>query len=278
MATQEKIVPAPTFAAVMELIATLRGENGCPWDRKQTHQSLRRFLLEEAYEVIEAIDGDEMPKLAEELGDLLLQILLHAQIGVEAGEFSMLDVLTGIHQKIIRRHPHVFGAVHADTPEAVIETWESIKAMERSEANMENGTGLLEGVPRTLPALTQAQEIQERAARVGFDWADIAPVYQKINEELDEITSATLPGQQYGEIGDLLFAIVNLARWLKVDAESALREASLRFRQRFSLVEAEARSQGKSVSDFSLEDLESFWQAAKKKLSNSYLGINKRPI
>ena len=253
-----------SFEAFQDVIAHLRAPDGCPWDREQTHQSLRPHLLEETYEVISAIDNDDPDAMREEFGDLLLQILLHAEIASESGEFSMADILHGIHTKLVNRHPHVFGDLVLEEPENVLLNWEKLKAEERA-ADGNSGASLLDGVALALPALVQAEQFQLRAGRVGFDWPDIAGVYNKIDEELMEIASAVGKINQSNEIGDLLFAVVNLARWLGIDAESSLREANIRFRNRFSKIEAEARTQGRAVSDMTLYEMESIWQAAKNK-------------
>ena len=258
------MAPTLSFEAFQDVIAHLRAPDGCPWDREQTHQSLRPHLLEETYEVISAIDNDDPDAMREEFGDLLLQILLHAEIASESGEFSMADILHGIHTKLVNRHPHVFGDLVLEEPENVLLNWEKLKAEERA-ANGNSGASLLDGVALALPALVQAEQFQLRAGRVGFDWPDIAGVYNKIDEELMEIASAVGKINQSNEIGDLLFAVVNLARWLGIDAESSLREANIRFRNRFSKIEAEARTQGRAVSDMTLYEMESIWQAAKNK-------------
>jgi tetrapyrrole methylase family protein/MazG family protein len=215
------------------------------WDRKQTHGSLRPYLLEETYEALTALDAEDPGKMAEELGDLLLQIVLHAQIGSETGTFRMTDILRGIHDKIIRRHPHVFGDVVVHDEGGVLVNWERLKAEERA-VNGEPEKGMLDGVPVALPALTQAQEIQERAARVGFDWRDIEPVRRKILEELGEVDMAGDSVEREIELGDLLFAVVNLVRWHGVDDESALRETNQRFRNRFSYIEKRSANRKRS--------------------------------
>ncbi len=252
-----------SFEAFQEVIAHLRAPDGCPWDREQTHLSLRNHLIEEAYEALAALDAEDPDKMAEEFGDLLLQIVLHAQIASEAGEFGMADVLKGIHDKIIRRHPHVFGEVKVDGVSKVLLNWERLKEKERQD-NGEAEKGLLDGVPLALPALLQAQEYQERAARVGFDWAEIDGVLDKIREEIDEIRMAENPQQLAAELGDLFFALVNLARWKKVDAESALRGTNLRFKQRFGYVERGARAQGRPLADLTLDEMEALWQESKQ--------------
>lgn len=252
-----------SFEAFQEVVARLRAPDGCPWDRAQTHASLRNHLLEETYEALTALDAEDPAKMAEEFGDLLLQIVLHAQIAFEEGEFSMGDVIRGIYEKIIRRHPHVFGNIQVDGVERVLLNWERLKEKERQH-NGEGEKGLLDSVPLTLPALLQAQEYQERAARVGFDWPEIDGVLDKIREEIEEIRAAENPEHLAAELGDLFFALVNLARWKKVDAESALRGTNLRFKQRFGFIESGARSQGRALADLSLEEMEALWQEGKQ--------------
>jgi tetrapyrrole methylase family protein/MazG family protein len=255
--------PDTSFEAFQEVIAHLRAPDGCPWDKEQTHQTLRSHLLEEAYELLEALDADDADAMREEFGDLLLQVVLHAQIASEYGEFSMADILKSIHKKIVYRHPHVFGDIALKDVQGVLQNWERLKEAERS-ANGKSDSGLLDGVALALPALVQAQEYQGRAGRVGFDWLDIQGVLDKLNEELKEVSTAQGPGERAAEVGDLLFAVVNLARWFHVDAESALREANARFRRRFSHIEAGAKAQGRSISDLSLDEMEALWQKAKK--------------
>lgn len=252
-----------SFEAFQEIVAALRAPDGCPWDREQTHQSLRPHLLEESYEALAALDSGDPAKMAEEFGDLLLQIVLNAQIASEEGDFGMADVLKGIHDKIIRRHPHVFGEVQLDGVQGVLKNWEKLKEVERAD-NGEQDKGLLDGVPLALPALTQAQEYQDRVARVGFDWPDIGGVLEKIVEEIQEIRQAADAQELAAELGDLLFALVNLARWKKVDAESALRGANMRFKQRFAHIEAGAKRLGRKLSDMNLAEMEALWQEAKK--------------
>jgi tetrapyrrole methylase family protein/MazG family protein len=255
-----------SFEEFQEIIARLRAPDGCPWDREQTHLSLRRYLLEESYELMDALDNEDPEKTSEELGDLLLQILLHAQIGLEEGEFTMADVLAGINRKIVRRHPHVFGDAAVKGAEGVVQAWEKIKAQERIERSENNSAeGLLMGVPASLPALSQAQEIQIRAARVGFDWDEIAPVFAKVLEEFNEVKEAGRSPRVEAEIGDLMFAVVNLARWLKVDAEIALRSTNTRFKKRFEHIEKRAAETGKLLTDMTLEEMDRFWDEAKLK-------------
>jgi tetrapyrrole methylase family protein/MazG family protein len=257
------IGPSASFEAFHEIIAQLRAPDGCPWDREQTHLSLRKHLLEETYEALDALDQEDMPGLAEELGDILLQIGLHAQIAFEAGDFNLYDVVTGINSKLIRRHPHVFGDWKVDGVTKVLQNWEKLKEAER-EANGNAGEkGLLDGLPKALPALSQAQEIQDRAARVGFDWDSIDPVWGKVMEELDEVRQASTPAERSAELGDLLFAVVNLARWYKADSETLLRATSQRFRTRFSYIEKRAREQGTAVSEMNLAEMDRLWEEAK---------------
>jgi len=246
-----------------ELVAHLRAPDGCPWDREQTHLSLRSHLLEESYETIEAIDKEDPDALQEELGDLLLQIVLHAQIASEEGDFNLADVLRGIHEKITRRHPHVFGTTKVSGVDNVLQNWEKIKADERSNNQAKAEKGLLDGIPLALPALSQAQVIQTRAARVGFDWTDVAPVMKKVYEELKEFEEAQTTEEKSEELGDLLFAVVNLVRWYDVDAESALRATNLKFRKRFKYIEQKAKETGRTTAELSFNEMDQLWEESK---------------
>jgi tetrapyrrole methylase family protein / MazG family protein len=257
------LVQGTSFESFQEIIAHLRAPDGCPWDREQTHQTLRPHLLEETYEVLSALDADDPLGLCEELGDLLLQVVLHTQVATDEGTFTMPDVIYGIYKKLVNRHPHVFGNVDLADAEGVLRNWEKLKAVEREESGR-GDVSLLEGVAKTLPALSQAQTIQKRAARVGFDWPDIQGVLDKIVEEVEEIRQAQDTQSRASELGDLLFAIVNLARWFDIDAESSLREANLRFRSRFGYIEKGAMQQNRPLSDLSLDEMEELWQLAKK--------------
>ncbi len=252
---------ASAFESFQETIAHLRAPDGCPWDREQTHQTLRTNLLEETYEVLAAIDADDPEAMREEFGDLLLQIVLHAQIAIEAGEFSLAEVVAGINAKITRRHPHVFGDVTVNGESEVLHNWESLKALERQD-NGQPAAGVLGSVPPGLPALAQADTFQRRAARVGFDWPEVSGVIAKIHEEIAEVQSASAADQP-AEVGDLLFAVVNWARWLKVDPESSLREANARFARRFGVVEALAREQGRELRAMTIGELDALWERAK---------------
>lgn len=253
-----------SFERFQEVVARLRAPDGCPWDRKQTHHSLRPYLIEETYEALDALDAEEPAKLAEEMGDLLFQIVIHAQIAAEEGDFTMADIVQGISTKLVRRHPHVFGDVQVEGVEGVLVNWEKLKAEERA-AKGENAKSLLDGVPKALPALAQSAAYQQRAARVGFDWPDVEGVFEKIAEELEEIRTAPSAAARAGEIGDLLFVVTHLANWCEVNPEDALRETNTRFRQRFTYIENAARAQGKEVSDLSVEEMNQLWETAKRR-------------
>jgi tetrapyrrole methylase family protein/MazG family protein len=224
-------------------------------------------LLEEAYETLEALDDEDMEGLREELGDLLLQIVLHAQIATEEGDFNMTDVLSGINSKLKRRHPHVFAGLDVDSVDTVLHNWEKIKASERKD-HQERPQGLLDSVPKIAPALSQSEQIQRKAARVGFDWLTIEPVIDKIHEELAELKAAESPEEREKEGGDVLFAMVNLLRWLEVDSETALRGTNARFKERFAYIEESAREQGKTINELSFEEMDALWDKAKQKLSD----------
>jgi len=257
-------LPRPSSPqALQEMVSRLRATGGCPWDRAQTHASLRPLLLEETYELLEALDSGDPQRIEEELGDLLLQIALHQQIATEEGEFRPPEMIGHLVDKLIRRHPHVFGESKVEGPQEVLRHWEAIKRQER-ETSGEPEKSILDGVARSLPALARAQALQERAARVGFDWKDAEGVLKKVEEELTEFRTAKSADEQRHEIGDLLFSLVNLARWLDVDAESSLREANDRFAARFKEIEARAGEQGRTVSDYSLEEMDILWEAAKR--------------
>lgn len=252
-----------SFEAFQGIIAHLRDpETGCPWDLKQTHESLRQFLLEETYEVLEAIDAGDTDELARELGDLLLQIVLHTQIAIDDGEFHMTDVLRYINEKMIRRHPHVFGNVDVENADDVVTNWDAIKAQEKADDG--KVASRLDGVPNSLPALLRSLKYQDRAAQVGFDWAVIGDVRAKLNEELDEVLEAVTPEHQMEEFGDVLFVMVNWARWMKIDPENALRMANDKFYRRFTYIEKRLIEQGLTFDQTNgLDDLEALWQEAK---------------
>lgn len=252
-----------SFESFVEIVAHLRAPDGCPWDKEQTHESLRKHLLEESFEAITAIDSGDFADMREEFGDLLLQIVLHAQIANEETQFNVNDVVQGIYSKIVRRHPHVFGDLEVAGVQGVLANWEKLKEQERKGNKQDKG--LLDGVPPALPALSQAQEYQDRAARVGFDWPEIEGVLDKVREEIEEIKSAETNFELASEIGDLFFALVNVARWKQIDAESALRGTNLKFKKRFAYVEQGARKQGRNLSALTLDEMETLWQEAKHK-------------
>lgn len=247
-----------------EIVAHLRAPDGCPWDREQTMFSLGPNLLEETYEALDALDREDLDGVREELGDILLLVVMLAQIGSEEGHFTMADVIGGIQSKIVRRHPHVFGEVSVDGAAHVLRNWEKLKEEERKVNGVKEEKGILDGVSLSLPSLTRAQAYQSRAAHVGFDWPDIEGVKQKLLEEWGEVTAARTSEELERELGDLLFTAVNLVRWYQCDAESVLRKANQRFYQRFREIEVNARQQNRSLSDLSLEEMEAIWQATKR--------------
>ena len=255
--------PGSSLESFQEIIAHLRAPNGCPWDREQTHLTLRPNLVEEAYEALSAIDEGSSQEMCEEFGDLLLQIVLHAQIAAEEGEFTMADVIQGIYAKIVRRHPHVFGDVDLADADSVLQNWERLKEVERANSG-KTEAGLLTGVASALPALVQAESYQQRVARVGFEWPDLQDVIAKVTRSFNQARMAEREDERAIDVGDFLFAVVNLARWYSVDAESALREANARYRRRVEYLEAAARKQGVSISDLSKEEMEKLWKAAKE--------------
>lgn len=246
---------------LVSVMARLRGENGCPWDLEQTHDSLRRYMLEEAYEATEPMESGDMKHLCEELGDVLLQVVFHAQIASESGHFTIDEIVEGITAKLVRRHPHVFGDVSVRDAADVNRNWEAIK---RQEKGGKEPTSILEGIGKGLPALLKANTLQKRAAKVGFDWPDLAGPVAKVNEELDELLQAP-PAKQEGELGDLLFAAVNVARVLGIDPELALHQTNAKFQRRFQQMEEMAAQQGLKLSDMTLEAMDELWDEAKKR-------------
>ena len=254
---------------LLDIMTRLRDPNeGCPWDCKQSFATIVPYTLEEAYEVADAIERGDMADLRDELGDLLFQVVFYAQMAKESGFFAFNDVVEGIMDKLIRRHPHVFGDASIHDADRQAEAWEAHKQRERQAAAAHDGTtSTLDGVGKALPALARAEKLQERAARVGFDWPDVKPVLAKVEEELEELRhalkSGSKPDQVMGEIGDLLFACVNLARHVKVDPEGALRRANTKFEQRFRYIEHALATRGMGVDQASLEEMDALWEEAK---------------
>lgn len=246
---------------LVSVMAKLRGPNGCPWDLEQTHDSLRRYMLEEAYEATEAMETGDMKHLCEELGDVLLQVVFHAQIASESGHFTMDEIVEGITAKLVRRHPHIFGDVSVRDAAEVNRNWEAIK---RQEKGGKVPASILEGIGKGLPALLKANALQKRAAKVGFDWPDLTGPVAKVHEELDELLQAP-PAKQEGELGDLLFAAVNVARVLGIDPELALHQTNAKFQRRFQQMEEMAAQQGLKLSDMTLEAMDKLWDEAKKR-------------
>jgi MazG family protein len=267
------------FEQLVALQKRLRGPNGCPWDREQTHQSLRPFLIEEAYEVLDALDAENGPKFAGELGDLLLQIVFHADLASETGRFDIDDVIEAVHSKMVRRHPHVFGKVKAGTAAQVLKNWEEIKAEERkgeAHGEVENAKrdfhSVLEGVPKGLPALLEGYQLTRRASNVGFDWENAEGIIEKIREEIKEVREALARPERPGikaqleveaEIGDLIFSVVNLARFTGVDPERALKRTNGKFSQRFHWMERKAQENERRLADFPRAEMEELWNKSK---------------
>ena len=257
---------AEAFTRLVAIMARLRGENGCPWDLEQTFDSIKPYTLEETYEVLDAIDRKDYDALCEELGDFILQAVFYAQMASEAELFRIEDSLTAINEKLIRRHPHIFGDTDAKTADDVMVNWDAIKKQEKAAKGVAE-TSLLDGVLRSAPALVEAQEVSRRAAKVGFDWPEASQVVDKIREELEELQEARASGDQdhvEEELGDLLFSAVNLARFYKVDAEQSLRKANAKFRRRFSHVERALAAEGKELNQATLEEMEAKWSEAKQ--------------
>lgn len=251
------------FATLVDIIAKLRGLQGCPWDREQTHLSLKPHLLEECYEAIEAIDQGDSVKLSEELGDLLMLIVLHAQIAAEQGNPDIKDILRGISTKLIHRHPHVFGKVKAKDAQQVTLNWEDLKQQERG------GIPLLSSLPKGMPALAYGQAIQRRAARVGFDWREIDGVIEKLSEEVEELQQTNDHQERVREFGDMLFALANVARWLGIESEDALRQANERFYRRFCYMEEVCQQRNTTLDRLSFEQQNELWEEAKQKSPSS---------
>ncbi len=250
------------FQTLVDVVAKLRAPGGCPWDREQTHESLKRHLLEECYEALEAIDQGTPPQLAEELGDILVQVAFHADIAREAGDFTLADVLTAINSKLVRRHPHVFGDTSVSDAREVELNWEQLKAAERAQQGVRKSP--VDGIPGALPALSYAQLMQDRVSRAGFEWENVDGVIDKLVEEAEEFRAAASDAEKAHELGDLFLVMVNLCRWMDVQAEDALRQANGRFRSRYLKMEELAEQRGLDFERLPLDDKESLWQEAKK--------------
>jgi tetrapyrrole methylase family protein / MazG family protein len=262
---EEEQILYKDFRKLRGIISELRGPNGCPWDKKQTHQSLKKYLIEESYELLEAIDNDDIDHMIEELGDVLLQVMLHAQIGEDEGYFSIDDVIEGLSSKMVRRHPHVFGDKTAENEEDVMRNWQEIKEQEKGGAVK----SLLEGAGKGLPNLLKAYELQKEAAKVGFDWKTVAPILDKVKEEIEELSAEISGNGRFDDIqleyGDMLFALVNFARHYDINPEEALYKTNQKFIRRFAFIEEKAAENGRKLEDHSLDELDAYWDEAKKK-------------
>ena len=254
-----------SFSNLLKIVDTLMGESGCPWDKVQTRESLKPYLVEETYEVLEALDTNDPEKIKDELGDLLYQILFHSKISSLNGEFSFRDVLDSLGEKMVRRHPHVFKEKEFNTPEQVVKQWEEIKRDEKGRSNQKS---IFDNIPINLPSLPKAQKLQKKAAKEGFDWNRIDDVFDKLDEEITEFKEAVLKKKSVdiqSEIGDIIFVITNIARFYKVDAEEALRSTNNKFTKRFQYIEQKIKEKGGDFKDFSLKEMERYWQEAKNK-------------
>lgn len=250
---------------LIDIMKLLRSEEGCPWDREQTHDSLKKYLIEETYEYLEVVDLEDKARMCEELGDVLLQIVFHARIAEENGDFNIEDVINGVCDKMIHRHPHVFDDVTAETSSQVLKNWEEIK---KKEKGVTNQTSVLQGVPKNLPALMRSYKVQQKAAQVGFDWTNPGDVFAKIREEIDELEAEYNKQNKSGideEFGDVLFSVVNLSRFLKVHPELSLTQSTDKFIGRFEYIEKRASEQGRTLDGMSLEEMEALWVEAKEK-------------
>ena len=254
-----------SLSKLIKITETLMGDDGCPWDKVQTRESLKPYLVEETYEVLEALDENDPEKIKDELGDLLYQILFHSKISSLKGEFDFRDVIDNLSEKMVRRHPHVFEERKLNTPDQVIRQWEEIKKKENNKANQKS---ILDSVPINLPSLLRAQKLQKKAAKEGFDWKQINDVFDKLDEEIKEFKEAVLKKKNpdiQSEIGDIIFVITNIAKFYKVDAEEALRSTNNKFIKRFQYIEQKIEEKGKTLKDCPLEEMERYWQEAKKR-------------
>lgn len=261
MGNQFELKDYYTMEDLLKIVSILRSPNGCPWDREQTHESIRKNFIEETYEAIEAINKKDNEMLKEELGDVLLQILLHAQMEKEQGTFTFDDVANGIAQKLVLRHPHVFADVSVKDTNEVLRNWDDIK---RQSKGQKTNASAMDSVPREFPALMRAQKVQQRAAKDGFDWASVSEIYDKLQEEIKELQDADSQQNLQEELGDVLFSVVNLARFMKMDAEEALTFATDKFAQRYRFVEKEVKTQGKSFQGLTTRELDDLWHLAKQ--------------
>ncbi|PYV08405.1 MAG: nucleoside triphosphate pyrophosphohydrolase [Acidobacteria bacterium] len=267
---EEDVGKKTDIQKLVDLVDRLRGDNGCPWDKEQTRETLKPMLIEEAYEVLDALDGTDPNVLKEELGDLLFQVVFHAQIASERGEFALSDVIDRLHEKMVRRHPHVFGTADLKTAEDVLRNWEDIKAAERgttSSSDPASEKSILDGIPSRLPALHEAYQITAKASRVGFDWNRLEDILAKLKEEAGELLAArdrSDPALVAGEVGDLLFVVVNVARFLGIDPETALRRSNRKFIRRFRHVEARIKEQGRELKNATLAEMDALWDEAKR--------------
>ena len=254
-----------SLSKLIKITDTLMGEDGCPWDKVQTRESLKPYLVEETYEVLDALDANDPEKIKDELGDLLYQILFHSKISSLKGEFNFRDVINNLSEKMVRRHPHIFKEGELNTPDQVVKQWEEIKRNEKNQANQKS---ILDNIPKNLPSLLRAQKLQKKAAKEGFDWDQISDVFDKLDEEIAEFKEAVLKKKSadiQSEIGDIIFVITNIAKCYKIDAEEALRSTNNKFIKRFQYIEQKIEAKGKTLKDSPLEEMERYWQEAKNK-------------
>ena len=254
-----------SLSKLIKITDTLMGEDGCPWDKVQTRESLKPYLVEETYEVLDALDANDPEKIKDELGDLLYQILFHSKISSLKGEFNFRDVINNLSEKMVRRHPHVFKEGELNTPDQVVKQWEEIKRNEKNQANQKS---ILDNIPKNLPSLLRAQKLQKKTAKEGFDWDQINDVFDKLDEEIAEFKEAVLKKKSadiQNEIGDIIFVITNIAKCYKIDAEEALRSTNNKFIKRFQYIEQKIEAKGKTLKDSPLEEMERYWQEAKNK-------------
>ena len=254
-----------SLSKLIKITETLMGEDGCPWDKVQTRESLKPYLVEETYEVLDALDANDPEKIKDELGDLLYQILFHSKISSLKGEFNFRDVIDNLSEKMVRRHPHVFKEGELNTPDQVVKQWEEIKRNEKNQANQKS---ILDNIPKNLPSLLRAQKLQKKTAKEGFDWDQINDVFDKLDEEIAEFKEAVLKKKSadiQNEIGDIIFVITNIAKFYKIDAEEALRSTNNKFIKRFQYIEQKIEAKGKTLKDSPLEEMERYWQEAKNK-------------